>query len=356
MVLSLGTADAATVSGRFGKATARRAPKRTPAASPTWLVHKRRALLEKGADQRHFPRIHWVGGEPGVKTRYATLLVHGIAESPWGMSALVPLYLAHGNVLLITLNGHGINEGELLNADRRRWYQDVREAVLFGREYIGDELVLGGFSVGGALGLVQQLDAAFAGRRHELVSGLALHSPVILRGKGLSETISIKQKGLRAWKADNTAAADHEWLGYYMGSEESNPFAMRAPLSLFHELNKIAIDNRPHLKIHPSNAALRELVAADTKIAAYMARRDTMLNFSGTMRFVQTVAQLGGDILTYSTDARMRHDDTVRESPKTRKGDITIERFDRGETTELTMSRKTAISAFVDDFWNMVAP
>jgi esterase/lipase len=100
------------------------------------------------------------------------LLIHGLTDSPYFMRHLAAFFAQNGFcVQAILLPGHGTRPGDLLDINWREW----ASAVAWGAEKLAaqaDEIYLGGYSAGGALGLYHSLNDA-------RVRGLFLFSPAL---------------------------------------------------------------------------------------------------------------------------------------------------------------------------------
>jgi esterase/lipase len=111
---------------------------------------------------------------PGQNKPYrrGILLIHGLTDSPYFMRHLAAFFQQNGFcVQAVLLPGHGTRPGDLLAVNWREW----ASAVAWGAGKLAaeaDELYLGGYSAGGALGLYHSLNDA-------RVRGLFLFSPAL---------------------------------------------------------------------------------------------------------------------------------------------------------------------------------
>lgn len=96
----------------------------------------------------------------GKKTTDAVVLVHGLTDSPYYMSAIGRRFFEAGvNVILPLLPGHGLKEPGAVMQDSRlaeRWKTEVGQAVAIAR-LMGHRISIGGLSTGGALSINQAL-------------------------------------------------------------------------------------------------------------------------------------------------------------------------------------------------------
>lgn len=150
------------------------------------------------------------GNEPfllshGRRTRRAAVLVHGLSDSPLRMRALGEALHRRGlNVVGILLTGHGTKPSDLSEATGKAWRRNVADGLEVA-EALGEEVVLVGYSAGGAL----VLDAAASAPPS--VTHLALLAPA-LRIKSWAARNFCALPGLRhtwgfASKAPETADA-----------------------------------------------------------------------------------------------------------------------------------------------------
>lgn len=106
----------------------------------------------------------------GKPYQRGVLLVHGLVDSPYHVRHLAAFFQRNGfRVMAVLLPGHGTQPGDLLHM---RW-QEWAKAVAYGADRLSeevDELYLGGFSAGAALGVLQA-------SHDERVRGLFLFSP-----------------------------------------------------------------------------------------------------------------------------------------------------------------------------------
>lgn len=106
------------------------------------------------------------------RTEYSVLLIHGLNDSPFFMGDLADLlYRAGYNVLTILLPGHGTNTQEIRHIRAEQWLDEVAIGLKMAG-LVGRKVVIGGFSLGGALAL----DAAL---RESRIRGILLFAPAL---------------------------------------------------------------------------------------------------------------------------------------------------------------------------------
>ena len=125
------------------------------------------------------------------KYRRGVLLVHGLSDSPYMLQPLARHLRNRGFLVrTILLPGHGTVPGDLLNV---RW-QEWRRAVQYGIDGMKgevEELYLGGFSTGAALGVLSVLSG-------EDIKGLILISPA-LAVKDRRAALTGVLRGIKDW-------------------------------------------------------------------------------------------------------------------------------------------------------------
>jgi alpha-beta hydrolase superfamily lysophospholipase len=106
------------------------------------------------------------------RTRYAALLVHGLNDSAYYMQDIATrLYESGFNVITILLPGHGTDTADMRDVTAEQWREEVQTGLSVAA-LVGDRLVVGGMSLGGALAI----DAAL---RLDDVAGLLLFVPAL---------------------------------------------------------------------------------------------------------------------------------------------------------------------------------
>ena len=106
------------------------------------------------------------------RTEYAVLLIHGLNDSAYYMADLAELLYRQGyNVLTLLLPGHGTDTRDMLEVTAEQWRAEVEQGLAM-TQLVGRKLIVGGFSLGGAL----SIDAAL---RHADIHGLILFSPAV---------------------------------------------------------------------------------------------------------------------------------------------------------------------------------
>ncbi len=106
------------------------------------------------------------------RTEYSVLLIHGLNDSAYYMDDIAALLHAHGfNVLTLLLPGHGTDTRDMLEVSAEQWRDEVEKGLQIA-SLVGRKVIIGGFSLGGAL----SIDAAL---RRSDIHGLLLFSPAI---------------------------------------------------------------------------------------------------------------------------------------------------------------------------------
>ncbi|MEI8302265.1 MAG: alpha/beta fold hydrolase [Burkholderiales bacterium] len=121
----------------------------------------------------------------------AALLVHGLTDSPYMLSAIARSLNARGlQVVSLRLPGHGTVPGALTTVHRQDWIAAVELAARHAAELAGPgrPLVFAGFSTGGALSLRHALKA-LADPALPMPTDLVLLSPAI----GISEMAAVSE-------------------------------------------------------------------------------------------------------------------------------------------------------------------
>ncbi|MGH8509479.1 MAG: alpha/beta hydrolase [Gammaproteobacteria bacterium] len=106
------------------------------------------------------------------RTTYSVLLIHGLNDSSYYMADVGEVLYRNGfNVITVLLPGHGTDTRDMLEVTAEEWRAEV-ELGLEIASLVGRQILLGGFSLGGALAL------ELAARRRD-IQGLLLFSPAI---------------------------------------------------------------------------------------------------------------------------------------------------------------------------------
>lgn len=106
------------------------------------------------------------------RTEYSVLLIHGLNDSAYYMDDIAALLHTQGfNVLTVLLPGHGTDTRDMLEVTAEQWRAEVERGLQMA-SLIGRKVIVGGFSLGGAL----SIDAAL---RRSDIHGLLLFSPAI---------------------------------------------------------------------------------------------------------------------------------------------------------------------------------
>ena len=90
------------------------------------------------------------------------VLIHGLSDSPFFMREIAAILFNQGfDVVVPLLPGHGLKDTNGAMSDNdlaERWQDHVDDVIALGND-MGDTLIVGGFSTGGALAVEQYLDA-----------------------------------------------------------------------------------------------------------------------------------------------------------------------------------------------------
>ncbi len=106
------------------------------------------------------------------RTEFSVLLIHGLNDSAYYMDDIAALLHKHGfNILTILLPGHGTDTTDMLEVTAEEWRNEVEKGLQMA-SLVGKKVIVGGFSLGGAL----SIDAAL---RRSDIHGLLLFSPAI---------------------------------------------------------------------------------------------------------------------------------------------------------------------------------
>lgn len=106
------------------------------------------------------------------RTRYSVVLIHGLNDSPYYVRELAGVLHSAGlNVIGILLPGHGTDTREMQSVTAESWREEVDQGLEIA-SLAGRKVLVGGFSLGGALAI----DAAL---RHRSVRGLVLYAPAL---------------------------------------------------------------------------------------------------------------------------------------------------------------------------------
>lgn len=134
--------------------------------------------LAKGADRvfdGHESTVHLVYDRSGhpVRTPYSILIVSGLYNSPYHMSALARHFAPRNvNILNMRLAGHYERDPKLLasKVEWKQWKEQTKEAFQLAKE-LGEKVVLVGHSTGASLLTWMAIEEP------EQVGGMALFSP-----------------------------------------------------------------------------------------------------------------------------------------------------------------------------------
>lgn len=186
-----------------------------PASLDTYLheSESRFSDITPGAEKT----IVWAG-EPGTKTEYAVVYLHGFSAT-WQETAPVAERIGAAlgaNVFNTRFTGHGRGGKAMLEGSLSRWLNDTHEAMSIGQR-LGDKIILIGVSTGGTAAVWAALNDS------ERLAALVLMSPnfgpkdertVILTwpwGKQIARLLTGPE---RSWTPHNDAQAQY-WTSRY---------------------------------------------------------------------------------------------------------------------------------------------
>lgn len=140
-------------------------------AFQTYLDTKTREVQDRSGGYRK-PSLPFLLTH-GHPTRICVVLVHGLSDSPYFMRDLAETLYARGyNVVAPLISGNGTREDDLGRVSLKDWRQDM-DFTLRVSSGLGDQIVFGGFSAGGALSV--DIARRYPGK----VKGLLLFSPAL---------------------------------------------------------------------------------------------------------------------------------------------------------------------------------
>jgi pimeloyl-ACP methyl ester carboxylesterase len=169
-----------------------------PGSGPTWFVH-----------------VHGHDGARGESLRYLTALHEA------GMPVLVPTYR---NDVGAPASPDGVDHLGLTE------WQDVNAAVHWALDHGARDVVLGGWSMGGAVALQVADRSAVAGR----IRALVLDSPVldwrdVFRRQGAVRGLPVAERDLAMWVAERRYGLDLDRLDWVSRSAE-----LKVPMLIVH--------------------------------------------------------------------------------------------------------------------------
>lgn len=110
------------------------------------------------------------------RIRASLVLVHGYMAAPLEVRAMADYFVERGYAVYgVRLKGHGTSPEDLARAPWRQWYDSVNRGYAVARS-LSDAVVLGGFSMGGALALL-----AAARKRDRIRAVFSICAPLELR-------------------------------------------------------------------------------------------------------------------------------------------------------------------------------
>ena len=116
------------------------------------------ACFQKRSEANHaFEMLHREADGSIKRTKRVALLIHGLSDSPYFYRDIAPILFRQGyNVLAIRTTAHGTDKSHLASVSRKRWYEDMKYGMDEAKK-LGDEIILAGMSLGGALVLREAL-------------------------------------------------------------------------------------------------------------------------------------------------------------------------------------------------------
>lgn len=120
-------------------------------------------------------RVIWAG-DPGAKTEYAFIYLHGFSASSEELRPVPDNVASYfkSNLYFTRLMGHGRDGPAMAEADVGDWINDLAEAIAIGQR-IGEKVILIGTSAGATLEVI----AATTPDLEEALTGVVLVSPAI---------------------------------------------------------------------------------------------------------------------------------------------------------------------------------
>lgn len=169
-------------------ALAKNLPMTTALTAPT--KHCREDNLDECFQERTkanhaFEILHQDEDGRTLRTKKVALLVHGLSDSPYFYRDIAKILFKHGiNVIAIRTTGHGTDKTHLAGVRREQWYEDMQVGLKRAKE-VGDEILLAGMSLGGALVLREAL-------LNTEIKGLLLFSPAYKLPKNFDNTCRLE--------------------------------------------------------------------------------------------------------------------------------------------------------------------
>ena len=246
-------------------ATAPRAIEHTANVPPlapdldAWLAAReaashRETPIIAGAEKR----LRWFNDEPGSKTPYAVVYLHGFSATRQEVAPLGELIADQlgANLFETRLRGHGLLASPLADVRAEDWLDDAGEALAVGAA-IGDSVILMGTSTGATLAIAMADHPAF-----DTVSTIVLISPnfaprdataEILTWPGGPQLARILVGETRSWTAANDKqeqfwsttypmAATVEMMRLVKFARSKLPLSLRQPILTLYSPNDEVID------------------------------------------------------------------------------------------------------------------
>jgi len=262
------------------------------------------ALSRRGVLVEHLPYalLHH------KKTENVVLLIHGLAESPKGVREVAQAYFDQGyNVLTVLLDGHGSDPHALLDISVDSWRSNVDAALQIAEE-LGEKLIVGGFSTGGAM----TVDAAF--RHPDKIAAIDLYSPLFNISPTLEKFVSRRLQKLNNWNsqysediADGTVdplSNPYLWTSpSAIQTEPSNGYRYaRTPTQIQGALNLLLSDIHTR-GIHEKLSIPIHIVYTDA---------DGMADPDSIHKFVQAQEIPHRRVTVFSAEKKVSHEDCIR--------------------------------------------
>ena len=255
------------------------------------LEYLNQANLNKAVDGNAPFELEPTGADTAgkVKTwRRGILLTHGLSESPYLMRHLAACFQANGfRVMAVLLPGHGTQPGDLLDVTWQAWAR----TVAYGTDKLAaevDEVYLGGYSAGGALGIYQSL-------QDQRVHGLFLFAPALE---------ITRRAAYASWhKLLSWLIPRQKWVYIKPDTDiyRYESFAKNAAAQMFALTRALSAQ----LQLHELNIPIFAVTSADDKTVSTPATREFMARQSNP----------GNKLLLYTTDANKFSPDSAAEKP-----------------------------------------
>ncbi len=234
-----------------------------------------------------------------TKTRFVAVLTHGLSDSPYYFKDIAfLLYNAGFNIVAPRLAGHGTKPEDLQNVTSKDWQGNLAEAVHMAST-LGDELVLGGFSTGGALSIDYNYNHPEA-----KIKALLLFSPATEIHNFFGAHISCMGKVLMPW------------TGEHVDEKQDNPvkyenMATNGVCQLSHVINSNLSIKKAVWKYRNVDeiykAKQRGVWSQALSVPVYMAMSedDATIKFSADLEFAETLTNKNNSYLIFRTSKKV---------------------------------------------------